>query len=259
MDDSGAASFPMFVCVSADNVTTNGMSISEKGLYAAHSTPNIYTTLSGLSVKDPAHTEIKKIDKKFLHLDWSDIENKPSVQAGSPLVQKMTDYLYYMDVNFDLDYDAALAYIQNNQPVVEENEGEEGGNENEGNCTAFRKGDLVGRNLDWKYAETAEYIINTPATKGRHASIGVATGLTELTNDVAEEGEWNDLYKILPFCMVDGINDQGVVIECNTVHLSDGTQTIIDDDNNDITLAMIMIPRYVLDYANSAAHAVELL
>ena len=243
----------LFISVLQDDVTINGIYCENKGLYAFKVT-NSYAEWKGTSVTEPAHIELKKIDKKFLHLDWEDIENKPTVQAGVPQIQKMTDYLYYLDINFDLNYDDGLDYIKNHLTPEGPAEGED-----DGNCTAFRKNDLVGRNLDWKYAETAEYIINTPATKGRHASIGVATGLTELTNDIAEEGEWNDLYEMLPFCMVDGINDQGVVIECNTVHLSDGTQTIIDDDNNDITLAMIMIPRYVLDYADSAAHAVELL
>ena len=252
----GTNGFPMLISVLDDDVTINGFTVEEKGLYAYSCSISGYRTWKCTACQDPAHTEIKKINKKFLYLDWDDIENKPLIQDSTPQIQKMTDYLYYLDANFDFDYEDGLEYIRNHLPEETENNSEE--SENDGNCTAFRKGDLFGRNLDWKYAETAEYIINIPATKGRHASIGVATGLTELTNSVAESGEWDDLYKVLPFCTVDGINDQGVTIECNTVYLPEDDRTVIDNGSL-VVLSMLMIPRYILDYANSAAHAIELL
>lgn len=32
---------------------------------------------SGLSIKDPAHTELKKINTKYIDYNWENIENKP--------------------------------------------------------------------------------------------------------------------------------------------------------------------------------------
>lgn len=166
--------------------------------------------------------------------------------GGRTIPEKITDYLFYLDIDFDLDYDAAAAYAEAHSIL------------NESACSSVRKGGLLGRNLDWSYDETAEFVVNVHATKGRHASVGIATGLSALTNAFAESGAWSDLYALLPFGTTDGVNDRGVCIEMNTVRGHQDWYAQIDDDN-DVKLTLGMVPRYVLDNADSAAHAITLL
>lgn len=158
-------------------------------------------------------------------------------------IRKITDYLYYFDVDFDLDYAAAEQYVIDNT---------------ETSCSVVRNGNYVGRNFDNLYNNIAEFVVSTKALKGRHASIGVATMLTDITNTEADSGEWDDLYEILPFCIMDGINDKGVFVEMNTVDNNNEFVTEIDNDA-DLSVSTVMLGRYILDYANSAAHAIQLL
>lgn len=68
---------PIFASVLQDGVTISGISTETKGLYALHCEVDNYATWEGTSVKIPAHTELKKIDKKYIDYDWENIENKP--------------------------------------------------------------------------------------------------------------------------------------------------------------------------------------
>lgn len=94
----------------------------------------------------------------------------------------------------------------------------------------------------------------------RHGSIGVASchSLLELTRDVVESGAESKDYEYLPFFTRDGINDAGVYVSDNMV--GDGTmgQTVGSNPDGD-RLCALMIPRFVLDYADSADNAIELL
>ena len=160
-------------------------------------------------------------------------------------LSKIADYLYYLDVDFDLDYDKAVAYAEEHSIANQA-------------CSALRKGNYLGRNLDWAYTENAEFVVSTKALKGRHATLAVCGGPADLTNTFADSGVWSDSYELLPFTALDGINDQGVCVEMNTVSGISGFYAEIDDDNA-VALTLSMIPRYLLDYANSADHALQLL
>ena len=134
-------------------------------------------------------------------------------------------------------------------------------------CTSCRTGDLIGRNFDWMYDDVDEYIIRVPAdpATGRHASLGVGSAFfpTAIQWIIGMED-------ILPALTMDGINDAGVAINVNVV-MSDtfgsgdtvgtggmGTKKEPFVENMDNVCAGFVV-RYILDRADSAAHAVELL
>ena len=130
-------------------------------------------------------------------------------------------------------------------------------------CTSCRTGDLIGRNFDWAYDDVDEYIIRVPADKttGRHASLGVGSAFfpTFLQQIIGMED-------ILPALTMDGINDAGVAINVNVV-MSDtlasgdtiGTISGEPFGTDAVNLCSGFVVRYILDRADSAAHAVELL
>ncbi|MDO4809024.1 MAG: carcinine hydrolase/isopenicillin-N N-acyltransferase family protein [Eubacteriales bacterium] len=130
-------------------------------------------------------------------------------------------------------------------------------------CTSCRTGDLIGRNFDWAYDDVDEYIIRVPADKatGRHASLGVGSAFFPpfIQQIIGMED-------ILPVLTMDGINDAGVAINVNVV-MSDtfgsgdtvGTRAQKPFGENMDNVCAGFVVRYILDRADSAEHAVELL
>lgn len=158
---------------------------------------------------------------------------------------KITDYFY--EVFYD-DYDYTFAEKFNR----------ENNNPNLGACSSVRNGNFHGRNYDWYYDENVEFIVHTSAKADRHASVGIATMVPGITVEFADTGLYSDGYKILPFRVVDGINDAGVAININIVPFGDRTLTTGTNPNGD-DMYFISAIRYVLDYADSVEEAVELL
>lgn len=171
----------------------------------------------------------------------SDINN---VKLNNFKLQKIKDYLYYIEF-IDWDYKDGERYFANAFPYI-------------GGCSVVRNGDFYGRNFDWFYNDNAEFVIRTKATKGRHASIGIAQGNSELTNSVVSTGEWNDALNTIPFITTDGINDAGVVCNINVVPTGDKGRTTGTLPGGE-SICMPSVVRYILDYADSAKHAVELI
>ena len=160
-------------------------------------------------------------------------------------VSKVTDYLY--EVFYD-DFDYAFA----------ENFNRKNNNLHLGACSSVRNGNFHGRNYDWFYDENVEFIVHTSAKNGRHASVGIATMVPGVTVKFADSGLYTDGYKILPFRVVDGINDAGVAVNVNVVPFGDRTLTTgTNPDGED--MYFISAIRYVLDYADSVDSAIDLL
>lgn len=160
-------------------------------------------------------------------------------------ISKVTDYLYEITYN-DYDFVYATNYFNENYRG------------SFGACSSVRKGYFYGRNYDWNYDEKAEFIIRTTANENRHASIGVAQGVKELTNNYVSSLESSNEYNILPYFTLDGINDAGLVVNINVVPTGDnGYTTGTNPDKEDLNT--IMIVRYLLDNASSVDEAIELL
>ena len=162
-------------------------------------------------------------------------------------VEKVNDYLYEL-VFDDYSYDYAMRYIANNYKY------------DGGGCSVVRNGNFFGRNFDWYYDDSVEFLIRVNGTVERHASIGIAGSLSDLTADFVRSGKNSPLLNALPYFTLDGINDSGVVCSISVVPNSDAkptTGTNPKAGKRDIYAPMIV--RYVLDNASSAAEAVDML
>lgn len=159
-------------------------------------------------------------------------------------IMELEDYLY--EVEYDtLNYDYAKQYCDSKFPPI-------------GGCSCVRKGNFYGRNYDWYYDEMPEFIVHVSATEDRHASLAVCQGIGDLTNKYVKSGSYNNEYDVVPFVVLDGINDAGVVCNINVVPTGDwgfttGTTPAIELREE---IPAMMLNRYILDNFSSAQDAV---
>lgn len=124
-------------------------------------------------------------------------------------------------------------------------------------CSSVRNGNYYGRNFDFIFNDVPEFVVKVNKTKNRHASIGVAIASTiHKSNDL--EKDYREYLEYIPNFTLDGINDAGVICSDNVVSKQDVTP-ITGTNPNGEKLYIGYIVRFVLDNANSADHAIELL
>ena len=168
-----------------------------------------------------------------------------SVVQAAPFTapQKLDPYLYYMEY---ADYAPDLTTGEHVKLGFA--------------CSAVRNGNFYGRNLDLDYADVPEFVIKIAANEaeGRYASIGLAAILTLKSNEFDKVSEADLL--ALPNITFDGINENGVAMNCNVAPAIDlDFATLRSTNYGKPRIHAVSVVRYVLDHAESAAHGVELL
>ena len=155
--------------------------------------------------------------------------------------KKLADYLYYMEYT---DYAVDLTTGEQVKTGFA--------------CSAVRNGNFYGRNLALDYADVPEFVIKVASKEGRYASIGMAAILTLKSNQVDKVSEAELL--AMPNITFDGINENGVAINCNVAPAVDmDFATPLSTNYGKPRIHAVSVVRYVLDHAKSAAHGVELL
>lgn len=169
-----------------------------------------------------------------------------SGDAPSLHISKVAPFLYKTEYK-GWDHNQAETFVRTYYP--EENQA----------CAAVRKGSVFGHNYDAAYDDTAEFVVRTTARNGRHGSIGIAAIRGLLTTEMVDASEESDFtkaaYDVLPCFMIDGINDAGVAVALNQMP-DEGQRDGLSDDSG---MCALFAARYVLDYADSAEHAIGLL
>ena len=124
-------------------------------------------------------------------------------------------------------------------------------------CSTVRKGNIAGRNFDWTYDDSCEFVVKTPAEEGRHAVLGVSS-LSGITEKAANKFRRSITYSLLPFYTVDGINDAGLFACVNEVPSGDAGITTGTNPGAE-RLCTVIAVRYVLDYASDVDEAIAIL
>lgn len=198
--------------------------------------------MDGDGTSDNIFETIKRIESKVQAvIDCGSVEDFKSLE-------KLEDYFYKITYNNALDEEYANKYFEDNYFSL-------------GGCTSVRKGNYYGRNYDWYYDNGTEFVVTVPATQNRHASISICPGFGELNNSFVSSGKYSDLYKVVPFAVLDGINDSGIVCNINVVPAGDrglttGTTPLIENRKTLNTFTML---RFVLDNFDNATTAVNYL
>lgn len=159
---------------------------------------------------------------------------------------KLRDYLFEARYN-DIDYTRAYEYFRE-EPQIEPS-----------GCSSFKAGNYYCRNLDWIYNEQAEFIVKVPHRNGLAASIAITGSLPELTNEFVTSGADSPLYSILPFRIVDGMNEYGLVMSQNVVPKDKGENVAEPTGSVDLEISGSMLTRYVLDHFKTADEAILFL
>lgn len=157
---------------------------------------------------------------------------------------KVKDYVY--EVTYDtLDYKNAEEYLKFANITV-------------GSCSSIKADNFFGRNWDYFNNYDCEFIVRAT---GKYKSLGIAGGIPEVTNDFVSKFEYSDKYKVIPFFIVDGINEKGVFCSIHTVYGGDrlGAYEAIPNVTLKKEFFSSMLPRFVLDNFDSAEAAVKYL
>lgn len=178
---------------------------------------------------------------------WDAVLNKPDRFVNIDIyraIRKLTDYTYEIYCDF-LDYEYALQYFSTNDIA------------NTGYCSSVRKGNFYGRNYDWIYNNDVDFVVYTPNRVGRYSTIGIGGTVSGLTQEFIDSKQYSDAYRIVPFGIVDGINEKGVVVNTNVVPAQKGHTTgTIPLIETKYTMCSTMLPRFILDTFDTAQKAV---
>lgn len=169
---------------------------------------------------------------EFFKFTWG-TDNNELQQKTDKWLSSLTYYNY--------DYEWAYKYLKEHYWPI-------------GGCSSVHKGNIRGRNYDWYYDNHPTFLIRTPATNGRHATIGIGAGRDEFDKAYLESGKLGTPFKLLPFRVLDGVNDAGLVVNVNVCQIYD------DNGNIDLTnvtnkenpaMPAMMMTRYLLDYCSN--------
>lgn len=182
--------------------------------------------------------------------------NKP--QDRNRCNTRIADYLYGVEYD-DYDFNACKTYFD--QQFIPS-----------GACSEVRRGNFVGRNLDWYINKNASAIIKINHTKDHFASIGMVGCFPQFSNDIAKSGEYSDVYQYLPFKTEDGINECGLYVGVNVMPTGEtsfaqhswephayGHGAAHTNPSASMTCAVNYLPRILLDKASSVEEAMEII
>lgn len=200
------------------------------------------------------YIQIKHLCNKNIHVTseekelWNNTCNKNAYKE----IHKLEPYLYETYYG-DLAYDYAMNFFKTKKVPVSAT-----------SCSAMYKDGIYGRNLDWNLNHQAEFIVHTSHENGRNATIGICSSLSGLNEDVVDTYEYSELYKIVPFMLVDGINEHGLTMNTNVVPANEkyniGDNYIVNKlDNPRIEICSLMLIRYVLDNFATVTEAINYL
>lgn len=169
-----------------------------------------------------------------------------SGDAPSLYIDKVAPYLYKADIK-EYSYERGEVFVRKYYP-----------DEASSSCASLVKGTLFGHNYDDRYDNTAEFVVRTPARKGVNSVLGIAAVPGLLTVDMVDSTEENELteaaYDVMPLFLVDGVNANGLAVSLH--HMPDADTDSLSDDSG---MCALFAVRYLLDHANTAEEAIELL
>ncbi len=148
-------------------------------------------------------------------------------------VEKITDYLYEVTLDYDFDYAASKPKLEMYRPNLPA-------------CSSISLGNFRGRNLDWNYEDGADFVVRTTKKDNRHASIGVSS-VPSLSNELAGDGQYHKELEGLPFTTLDGINDAGICVNLNVVCFQEFGKWQMKTETKDDDMMEFMAPRIILD------------
>ena len=190
-----------------------------------------------------------------------DKEDTDSVKDVNPTFAnaRIAEYLYAIEYD-DYDLEANISYTNGKyMPSYPA-------------CSEVRKGNFVGRNLDWYINNDAAAIIKMNHPDSHYASIGMVGCCPGFSNALAKSGAYNGIYRYLPFKTVDGVNEKGLYIGVNVMPTGEpsfdqstwepyayGHGAAHTNPSSDMHYCVNYLVRIVLDRAGSVEEAKQVI
>ncbi len=174
-------------------------------------------------------------------------------------VVKLDDYLYALDYT-DYDFDELVAAAGGNFVPPS------------GACSELRKGDLIGRNMDWNINRQASAVIRVDGKQGRYASIGIVDVNPKFLQIDGKLASGDEALRAAPLTTLDGVNEKGFYIGVNVVPTGEtsrdpakwadhkwGVGAANTNPGAERSYCTAFLVRFVLDNAASVDEALELI
>lgn len=159
------------------------------------------------------------------------------------VVDGSNGFLYYAEYSPDrLDRDKAIRYFKTGSMELPS-----------GGCTGVFAGGKVLRQLDWYYDEEVEFIVkmNPDPKLGIYGSIGCSATSPSFRRseiyDILLRGDYYEKFDILPYLMVDGVNEKGIFAQSNVVN-KNGIVVDVNPGSKRELCFSIMTVRHILDH-----------
>ena len=233
---------------------------------------DMFEYLKRLQDKLNVFKSIKYSDEYMYEVNYDYIEYNYSLNKGIDFVNTKNNNININVNNIGINKDNANATNTNTNTFIS-------CFANNNDCSSFRKNNFFAKNYDYIYNEDAEFIIKTSNKFAKYASIGIAhiPGLTNnlvkniLRDDLGNEDleneieptsieffnhpnlYYSDIYRVLPFSLVDGLNEEGVVVSCH--FLPSNEHTIGTNINSHTKIPSNFLVRYILDNYATAREA----
>lgn len=190
-----------------------------------------------MPLSDKAKEEITRLDKR--------IDDISLYTDSYTSLTKVREYFYEASYNL-LNYEYAFDYLSLTSDIVINW------------CSAFKVGKYFARNLDAYYNQFAGFLIKTSNLENRYATIGTTAGVEFLTNDFVDSRQANDIYKVLPFLILEGMNEKGVFAALQTTsRQTNPVVTVLPEEEPTAQYDAMMLVRYILDNFDNAEEAVN--
>ncbi len=194
--------------------------------------------------------------------------SKPGDKEGC--LEQFNDYLYGVEYD-DYDFKAGVEIFEKRYGSIAP-----------AACSEVRKGNFVGRNLDWYINSDLSAVIRvnakgTPSDDNfytaRYASIGMVGCMPEFgTDKVSNTTDYLPIYELLPMATSDGINEKGVYIGVNVTATGEtsmdttkwkdhqwGLGAAFTNPESDKNLCVTYLVRTILDHASSVEDAIRIV
>lgn len=163
---------------------------------------------------------------------------------------KIEDFLYEITYG-NIDYQYAYSYFKASDL---------------GGCSAIRNGNFFGRNFDWLYNNQVQFVVHTPSSLSHYGVLGVSGIIPDIDKSNVDNDEiivdGVDMFKLVPFYLLDGVNEMGVFCTHNIVpldNISSPTKFIYAQKEERDVVSVPMLVRFILDKFANAEEAINYL
>lgn len=200
----------------------------------------IFDPVENATVSKCRDEYIRELETRLFLLNENDKKFIQNIE-----VSKIDEFTYLLEID-NLDYAKGKKWIEQMYKP------------SSALCSSAKFGNYFARNLDFYYNWEVDFIVRTKSAGKKHATLGVASAIPELTKQFMESNKSTDLFGLVPFAIVDGINDCGLFVNTNVVKaekgFTTGTKPLLYAKES---ICMNMLPRYILDNFDSAIDAVN--